>query len=106
MRGLPPHLIPGINQNTKGKNMRWPTTSEIVQMEELDRGPLLLALQSRESEIDSFLSSPESFLLPFASREQAAEGQEIAEKIELIEQLGWDHPDAQASAGSASRLSV
>jgi hypothetical protein len=75
-------------------------------MAELDRGPLLLALQSRETEIGSFLSSPESFLLPFSACEQAAEGQEIAEKIELIESLGWDHPDAQASAGSASRLSV
>jgi hypothetical protein len=86
--------------------MRWPSNLEIIQMAELDRGPLLLALQSRETEIGSFLSSPESFLLPFSACEQAAEGQEIAEKIELIESLGWDHPDAQASAGSASRLSV
>lgn len=86
--------------------MQWPTVNEIVQMSEADRGPLLLALWSRETEIDSFLSSPESFLLPFASREQAAEGQEIAEKIELIERLGWDHPDAQVLAGSVRAMSV
>lgn len=83
----------------------WPEQQTVLRMTDLERGPLLMALYSRRSDLKAYFDDPGMGEFHGPSSETykclGYESFRVESLIELIEAIGWDHPDLAASEGRA-----
>lgn len=81
----------------------WPEQQTVLRMTDLERGPLLMALQSRRSDLKAYFDDPGmgEYYGPSSDAYKCLgyESMQVESLIELIEAIGWDHPDLAASEG-------
>ena len=81
----------------------WPEQQTVLRMTDLERGPLLMALHSRRSDLKAYFNDPGMGEFHGPSSETykclGYESFRVDSLIELIEAIGWDHPDLAASEG-------
>lgn len=86
-------------------NFAWPEQHAVLRMTDLDRGPLLMALWARQAEIKDFFDDPGlgEYCVPSSEtyRSLGYESMQVDNLIELIEAIGWDHPDLAVAEGRA-----